>query len=48
MVGLEVLETPFIYIPEGYNVVVIWYHGFVLSLGHYGTQEQDWGVYTNR
>ena len=41
IVGLEVLETPFIYIPEGYNVVVAWYHGFVLSLGHYGTQEQD-------
>ena len=38
-VGLEMLETPFIYLPEGYNVVVTWCHGFVLSLGHYGTEE---------
>ena len=48
MVGLEVLETPFLYLQEGYNVVVTWCHGFVLGLGHYGTQEQDWGAYTQQ
>ena len=40
------LETPFIYLQEGYNVVVTWYHGFVLSLGYYDTQAQDWEAYT--
>ena len=48
MVGLEVLDTPFIYLSAGYNVVVTWYHGFVLSLGYYGTQEQGLGAYTQQ
>ena len=45
-VCLEVLENPFVYIPEGSNVMVTWYHGFVLSHGHDGTQEQGREVYT--
>ena len=48
MVGLKVLETPFIYLQEGYNVVVTWYYSCTLSLEHYGTQEQDWGAYTQQ
>ena len=48
MFGLEVLETPFIYLPEGYNVVVNWYHGIVLTLGHYSTQEQGRGDTLNK
>ena len=46
MVGLVVLQTSFIYIWEGYNVVVTWCHGYLLSLGHYSSREWDWGVYT--
>ena len=45
MVGLEVLETPCIYLCEGYNMVVSWCHSCALSLEHYGTQEQGWEPY---
>ena len=48
MVGLEVLETPCIYLCEGYNMVVTWCHSCALSLEHYGTQEQDLGAYTQQ
>ena len=48
MVGLEVLETPCIYLCEGCNMVVTWCHSCALSLGHYGTQEQDLGAYTQK
>ena len=27
-------------------MVVTWYHGYLLSLGYYGSHEQDWVVYT--
>ena len=27
-------------------MVVTWYHVCLLSLGHYGSHEQDWGAYT--
>ena len=27
-------------------MVATWCHGCVLSLGHYGSYEQDWGAYT--
>ena len=46
MVGLEVLKTPFRYLWEGKNVMAIWCHGCLLSLGYYGSHEQEWGVYT--
>ena len=46
MVGLEVLQTSFTYLWEGYNVVSTWCHGCSLNLGHYGTHELDWGAYT--
>ena len=46
MVGLKALETSFTYLWEGYNVVATWCHGCLLSLGHYGSHEQDWGAYT--
>ena len=46
MVGLEVLETTFIYLWEGYNVVATWCHGCLLSLGYYSSHERDWGAYT--
>ena len=46
MIGLEVLQTSFIYLWEGYNVVETWCHGCLSSLGHYSSHEQFWGVYT--
>ena len=46
MVGLEVLQTSFIYIWGGYNVVATWYHIYALSLRHYGSHEQFWRAYT--
>ena len=48
MVGLKVLETPCISLCEGYTVVVTWCHSCALILEHYGTQEQDWGAYTQQ
>ena len=27
-------------------MLVTWCHGCLLSLGHYGSHERDWGVYT--
>ena len=27
-------------------MVATWCHGCLLSLGHYGSHEQDWGAYT--
>ena len=45
IVSLEVLETSFIYLWEGNNVVEPWSHVYSLSLGHYGTREQHWGAY---
>ena len=27
-------------------MAITWCYGFVLTLGYYGTQEQDWGAYT--
>ena len=48
MVGLEVLETPCIYLYEGYNMAVTWCHSCALSLEHYGTQEQDLRAYTQQ
>ena len=27
-------------------MVVTWCHGCLLSLGHYGSHERDWGAYT--
>ena len=46
MVGLEALETTFTYLWEGQNMVATWCHSCLLSLGHYGSHEQDWGAYT--
>ena len=44
--SLEVLETPFIYLWEGENMVEPWSHVYSLSLGHYGSHEWDCGAYT--
>ena len=38
IVYLEVLETTFIYLWEGENVVEPWSHVCSLNLGHYGTR----------
>ena len=27
-------------------MVATWCHGYLLSLGQYGSHEQDWGAYT--
>ena len=40
------LQTSYIYLWEGYNVVATWYHGYLLSLEHYSSHERDWGAYT--
>ena len=48
MVGLEVLETAPTYLWVGQNIVATWCHCCLLSLGHYGSHEQDWAVYTQK
>ena len=42
------LQTTFTYLWKGLNVVAIWCHGCLLSLGHYGSHEQFWGAYTQK
>ena len=46
IVSLVVLETTFIYLWEGEDVVEPMSCVCSLSLGHYGTQYQHWGTYT--
>ena len=40
------LQTRFIYLWEGENVVETWCHGCLLSLGHYGSHKQFGEAYT--
>ena len=28
------------------TAMATWCHGYLLSLGHYGSNERDWGAYT--